>query len=112
MTDIDLSTGTAPSPERTRQLAETLAELARVLCHQTRHHEALRYPADADRLVRELSAMAGRLRSCSPRPARGSRPSMPPAGSGPRTATTRAARMRRSLRPGYGWTWPGERRPC
>ena len=61
MTDIDLSTGTAPSPERTRQLAETFAELARVLCHQTRHHEALRYPADADRLVRELSAMAGRL---------------------------------------------------
>ena len=59
--DIDLSTDAAPSPERTRQLAETFAELARVLCHQTRHHEALRYPADADRLVRDLSAMAGRL---------------------------------------------------
>ena len=59
--DLDLSTGTAPSPERTLQLAETFAELARVLNHQARHHEALRYPSDADRLIRELSAAAARL---------------------------------------------------
>ena len=59
--EIDLSTGTAPSPERTIQLAEALAELARVLCHQTRHHEALRYPAEAHRVIQELSLAASRL---------------------------------------------------
>ena len=59
--DIDLSTDTAPYPERTLQLAETFAELARVLNHQARHHEALRYPSDADRLIRELSTVAARL---------------------------------------------------
>jgi hypothetical protein len=59
--DIDLSTDTAPSPERTIQLAETIAESVRVLNHQTRHHEALRYPPEADRLIRELSSAASRL---------------------------------------------------
>lgn len=61
MTDIDLSTDAPPSPERTQQLAETAAEIIRVLNHQTGHHEALRYPSDADRLLRELSAAAHRL---------------------------------------------------
>ncbi len=59
--DIDLSTDTAPSPERTIKLAEMIAEAVRVLNHQTRHHEALRYPSEADRLIRELSSAAGRL---------------------------------------------------
>lgn len=59
--DIDLSTDTAPSPERTLQLAETFAELVRVMNHQTMHHEALRYPAEADRLIREIATAAGRL---------------------------------------------------
>ena len=59
--DIDLSTGAAPSPERTLHLAETMAELARVLNHQTGDHAALRYPAEADRLVRSLETLAGRL---------------------------------------------------
>jgi hypothetical protein len=58
---IDLSTGTPPAPERTRQLAETFAELARVMNHQTMHHEALAEPSDADRVVRELSSAAERL---------------------------------------------------
>lgn len=61
MMDIDLSTDTAPSPERTLQLAETLAEIVRTLNHQTRHHEALRYPADADRVLRELASAAARI---------------------------------------------------
>ncbi len=59
--NIDLSTDTAPYPERTIQLAETMAEIVRTLNHQTRHHEALRYPSEADRLLRELSAAAARL---------------------------------------------------
>jgi hypothetical protein len=58
---LDLNTGTPPSPERTRQLAETFAELARVMNHTTMHHEALAEPSDADRVVRELSSAAGRL---------------------------------------------------
>ena len=59
--NIDLSTGAPPSPERTLQLAETLAEIVRVLNHQTMHHEALQYPAEADRVVRELLSAAERL---------------------------------------------------
>lgn len=59
--DLDLSTDAAPSPERTLHLAYTLASAVRCLNHDTRHHEALEHPAEADRVIRELSAMAGRL---------------------------------------------------
>jgi hypothetical protein len=59
--NIDLSTDAAPSPERTLQLAETFAQIARTLNHQTRHHEALKFPHEADRLIREISTAAGRL---------------------------------------------------
>ena len=59
--NIDLSTDTAPYPERTLQLAETMADIIRELNHQTLDHEALRYPSEADRLLRELSAAAARL---------------------------------------------------
>lgn len=59
--ELDLSTGTPSSPERTLQLAEAMAEIVRTLNHQTRHHEALRYPSDADRLLREIETAAMRL---------------------------------------------------
>jgi hypothetical protein len=59
--NIDLSTGAPPSPERTRQLAETMAEIMRVLNHQTRHPESIGESADVDRVVRELSSVATRL---------------------------------------------------
>jgi hypothetical protein len=59
--NIDLSTGTPPTPERTRQLAETLAEVVRVMNHATMHHEALGTPADADRVIREIASAASRL---------------------------------------------------
>lgn len=59
--DLDLSTDAPPSPERTLKLAETLAELVRVLNHTTMHHEALRYPAEAYRVIQELSSAAQRL---------------------------------------------------
>ena len=58
---ISLSIDAPPDPAETRKLAETMAALARVLNHRTRHHEALRCPPDADRVVRELALMAGRL---------------------------------------------------
>ena len=60
MTDIDLSTSTPPSPARTLKLAGTLAEVVRCLNHATRDHEALEYPAEAHRLVGELSSAAER----------------------------------------------------
>jgi hypothetical protein len=59
--DLDLSTDATPSPERTLQLAETFAELARVMNHATRHHEALKFPHEADRLIREIAMAASRL---------------------------------------------------
>lgn len=59
--NIDLSTSAPPSPERTRQLAETLAEIMRVLNHQTRHPESIGEPSDVDRVVREMSSAASRL---------------------------------------------------
>lgn len=59
--NIDLSTSAPPSPERTRQLAETLAEIMRVLNHTTMHYEAIGEPSDVDRVVRELSSVEARL---------------------------------------------------
>jgi len=59
--NIDLNPDADPSPEHTLQLAEALPEIVRALNHQTRHHEALRYPSDADQLLREISTTARRL---------------------------------------------------
>jgi hypothetical protein len=59
--DIDLSTDAPASPERTRQLAEAFAELARVLNHQALDHGALEFPSEADRLIREIATAAARL---------------------------------------------------
>ena len=61
MTTAGLSTDSPPSPERTKKLAETFAECVRVMNHATRHREALEYPSDVDRVVRELSSAASRL---------------------------------------------------
>jgi hypothetical protein len=61
MTDINLSIDAPADPGETRKLAETMAEYARLLNHRTLRHAALRYPSDADRVVRELALMAGRL---------------------------------------------------
>ena len=43
------------------ELAEALAEIARVLNRLTLHHEALHYPSEADTLIQDVSATAGRL---------------------------------------------------
>jgi hypothetical protein len=59
--DIDLSTDAPASPERTLKLAETLAEIARVLNHTTMDHGALGFPSEADRLIREIASAAARL---------------------------------------------------
>ena len=59
--DIDLSTDTPPSPEHTLRLAETFAEAARRLNHQTMHHEALVLPSEAHRLIGEIATAVSRL---------------------------------------------------
>jgi hypothetical protein len=59
--DIDLSTDAPSSPERTLQLAETFAELARVMNYATMHHEALEYPHEADRVLREIGTAVTRI---------------------------------------------------
>lgn len=59
--DINLSTGAPASPERTLQLAGTLAEIARVINHQTMHHEALEFPSEADRVLREYVTAVERI---------------------------------------------------
>lgn len=59
--DIDLSTDVPASPERTLQLAEALAEIARVLNHTTMDHGALEFPSEADRVLREIASAAARL---------------------------------------------------
>lgn len=58
---IDLDTGAPPDPARTLELAGTLAEIVRTLNHATRDHGALRYPSEADSLVRALSLAVSRL---------------------------------------------------
>jgi hypothetical protein len=59
--DIDLSTDAPASPERTLQLAETLAEIARVLNHTTMDHGALEFPSEADRVLREYVTVVERM---------------------------------------------------
>lgn len=58
---VTLNIGIPPHSEYTLEVAEALAEAVRVLNHHTMHHEALRYPSDADRVLRELSSAASRL---------------------------------------------------
>lgn len=60
-TTITLDTGAPPDPAYLRQVAEALAECARVLAHLTAHREAIAAPGDADGLLRDISAACARL---------------------------------------------------
>lgn len=57
--NIDLSTDTPPSPERTLQLAKLIAGAVVALNHTTRHHEAFGSPGDTDRFLRDLALAIG-----------------------------------------------------
>lgn len=61
MTTITLDADGPADPAYVLEVARALAEAARVLCHLTRHPEALGEPPDADRLLREISSAAARL---------------------------------------------------
>lgn len=59
--DIDLNPGGPAGPDATLKAAEVFAEIVRYLNHATRDHAALRYPSDADRLLRDVSLAVSRL---------------------------------------------------
>lgn len=58
---VALNIDAPPSPDYVLELAASIAEAVRVLNHQTRHHEALEFPSEADRIIREISSAASRL---------------------------------------------------
>ena len=60
-TDISITTGAAADPATVTEYGDALPELVRALNHITRHHEAMEFPADADRLLRNLALAATRL---------------------------------------------------
>lgn len=59
--ELDLSTGTPASPDRTRHLTETFAELARTINHTTMDHGAFGSPDDADRALGEYLTVVERI---------------------------------------------------
>ena len=59
--NIDLSTGTPASPERTLHLAETAAEIFRCLNHATLDSAAFGYPDGTDRVLREIGTAVSRI---------------------------------------------------
>jgi len=58
---VILNIDAPPSSDYVLEVAEAVAEGVRTLNHQTRHHEALEYPSQADMLIRELSSAVSRL---------------------------------------------------
>lgn len=58
---VAINIGGPRDPQYVLELAEAFAEIVRALNHITRDHEALLYPSEADRLIREVSSAASRL---------------------------------------------------
>jgi hypothetical protein len=58
---ITLNTDGPREPGYVLELAEGLAETVRTLNHLTRDHEALQYPSEAGRLLREVTSAVYRL---------------------------------------------------
>lgn len=61
MTTLTIDTAGPADPRYVLELASGFAEIPRALNHLTRHHEALRYPSEVDRLIREISSGVSRL---------------------------------------------------
>jgi hypothetical protein len=61
MTAITITTAAPADPATVTEYGDALPELVRALNHVTSRHEALEYPPDADRLIRNLAAAASRL---------------------------------------------------
>jgi hypothetical protein len=61
MTTISITTDAPADPAIVLEYGDALPELVRALNHVTRHHEAMEFPSDADRLIRNIAVAAGRL---------------------------------------------------
>jgi hypothetical protein len=62
MTSVELRTDGPHSPEYTRELGDGLAEIVRCLNYATRDvAPGLRYPRDADRLLRDITVALDRV---------------------------------------------------
>ena len=61
MTTISIVTDAPADPATVTEYGDALPELVRALNHITRHHEAMDYPPDADRLIRNVSRAASML---------------------------------------------------
>jgi hypothetical protein len=61
MTTVTITTDAPADPATVTEYGDALPELVRALNHITRHHEALEFPADADRLIRNVSRAASLL---------------------------------------------------
>jgi len=60
-TELTITTNAPADPETVTEYGDALAELVRALNHVTRHHEAMGYPSDADRLIRNVETAVARL---------------------------------------------------
>ena len=58
---VALNIDAPPSSDYVLELAEAFAQIAALFNHQTRHHEALEYPAQADQLIRDVTLAVSRL---------------------------------------------------
>jgi hypothetical protein len=61
MTTISITTDAPADPVTVTEYGDALPELVRALNHVTLHHEAMEYPSDAARLLRNLAIVAGGL---------------------------------------------------
>ena len=60
-TTLSITTAAPADPATVTEYGDALPELVRALAHITRHREALDYPADADRLIRNVARAASML---------------------------------------------------
>ena len=60
-TTISITTSAPADPATVTEYGDALPELVRALNHVTLHHEAMEYPSDADRLLRNISLAVSRL---------------------------------------------------
>lgn len=61
MTQITITTSAPADPATVTEYGDALPELVRALNHVTMHHEALEFPSDADRLIRNAALAVSRL---------------------------------------------------
>lgn len=61
MTTLTILTTAPADPATVTEYGDALPELVRALNHVLLHHEAMEYPSDADRLIRNVALAASRF---------------------------------------------------